>query len=321
MARPISIQRLFALTGLFTVLLLVVLGRSATGQNEAGLAGKPRSFNTADEAAAALVRAAETYDVQSLNDIFGPNSNDVINTGEPGHDKAIAEEFVAQARTKMDVILDPKNRRRAIVTIGNENWPFAIPIIRQASGKWAFDTNQGRQELLFRRIGRNEIDAIDICLGFVEAQHRYALTKHDGAKVNQFAQRIISTSGKQDGLAWQNGDGTWGGSIGERAAKALEGAIQGAPSPFHGYYFKVLKGQGPAAPLGQLDYVHDGAMIGGFALIAYPAMYQITGVKSFMVSQDGVVYEKDMGPNTADVVKTIERFNPDRSWRPIAKSN
>ena len=317
MSRPILDQRHFALSGALAVLLLLILAFPAVGQGPASLNGKPRLFNTADEAAQALVQAAGAYDVQALTDIFGPNSNDVINTGEPGHDKAIAEEFVDQARTKMDVVVDRRNRNRAILNIGNDNWPFAIPIVRQASGKWAFDVNQGRQELLLRRIGRNELDAIDICRGFVESQHEYALTKHDDGKVNQYAQRIISTPGKQDGLAWQNADGTWGGAIGERAAKALEGTFQGTSAPFHGYYFKVLKGQGPAAPLGELDYVQKGAMIGGFALLAYPAVYQVTGVKSFMVSHDGVVYEKDLGPKTAESAKDIERFNPDRSWQPL----
>jgi len=156
--------------------------------------------------------------------------------------------------------------------------------------------------------------AIEICRGFVEAQQEYSLTKHDGAAVNQYAQRIISTPGKHDGLAWQNPDGTWGGTVGENAAKTLERTFTGNPAPFYGYNFKVLKGQGQAARLGELDYVVDGAMIGGFALLAVPAAYQVSGVKSFIVSYDGVVYEKDLGPNTTEAAKAIERFNPDRSW-------
>jgi len=317
MTRLIFIQRPFGSTGYFAALLLLVLAIPAMGQNSPGLSGKPRLFNTADEAAQALVQAAEAYDVQAMMDIFGPNSNDVINTGEPGHDKEIVEEFVAQARIKMDVVVDRRNRNRAILNIGNDNWPFAIPIIRKATGKWAFDVKQGRQEISLRRIGRNELDAIQVCRGFVEAQHEYALKKHDDAKVNQYAQRIISSPGKRDGLAWQNADGSWGGAVGERAAKALEQIVQGSGAPFHGYYFKVLKGQGPAAPLGAMDYVQKGAMIGGFALLAYPAVYQVTGVKSFLVSHDGVVYEKDLGPKTVEAAKGIELFNPDRSWQPV----
>jgi hypothetical protein len=297
-------------------LLLLILGSSVFGQTETMQAGKPKMFTTPKEAGEALIQAAEIFDLPSLQNIFGPNSSDIFQTGEPAQDKAVAEEFAGLARAKMDVMPDPKNNRRAILVVGNDSWPFAVPIVKQASGKWAFDVNQGRQELLFRRIGRNELDAIDICRGYVEAQHEYALTKHDG-QVNQYAQRIISTPGKQDGLAWQDENGKWVGAIGSRAAEALERSFTGGTAPFHGYYFKVLKGQGPAAPLGQMDYVYKGAMIGGFALLAYPAVYQVTGVKTFMVSHDGVVYEKDLGPTTLQTVTGIDRFNPDRSWKPL----
>jgi len=154
-------------------------------------------------------------------------------------------------------------------------------LIVKKGGKWSFDANTGRKEILYRRIGDNELNAIRICRGFVEAQHEYALVKRDGSGVNQYAQRIISTPGKQDGLAWMNPDGTWGGPVGERAARLIEQGYTSG-SPFHGYFFKVLKGQGPAAPLGQLDFVVKGVMIGGFALAAAPAEYEVTGVKTFM---------------------------------------
>jgi hypothetical protein len=183
--------------------------------------------------------------------------------------------------------------------------------------KWSFDTAAGRHEILYRRIGSNELDAIAICRGYVEAQHEYALKKRDGYDVNQYAQRIISTPGTQDGLAWKNQDGTWGGPVGDKVASAIEQGYSKRGEPYHGYFFKVLKGQGPAAPLGQLDYVVKGAMIGGFALAAAPAEYGVTGVKTFIVSQDGVVYEKDLGPKTLEAFSKIERFNPDRTWKPV----
>src|SRR5262249_46183555 len=155
--------------------------------------------------------------------------------------------------------------------------------------------------------------------GFVEAQHEYALTKHDNSHVNQYAQTIIGTPGKQDGLAWQKPDGTWDGPVGENVARAIARGYSGkADEPYHGYFFKVLSGQGPAAPLGQMDYMVNGAMIGGFALIAFPAQYRVTGVKTFIVGSNGVVYQKDLGVNTLDVVKNIERFNPDKSWTPVS---
>jgi hypothetical protein len=183
-------------------------------------------------------------------------------------------------------------------------------------GKWIFDMKAGRQEILNRRIGTNELDAITICRGFVEAQEEYAQVKHDDAKVNQYAQRIISTPGKHDGLAWKNSDGTWGGPVGEGIARALEQGYSKQGEPFHGYYFKVLKGQGPAAPKGEMDFVMEGAMIGGFALAAAPAQYRVTGVKTFQVGPSGIVYEKDLGQDTLKVFETMDRYNPDKTWKP-----
>jgi hypothetical protein len=215
----------------------------------------------------------------------------------------------------MDVSVDPKTGRRAFISVGDDDWPFPVPIVKNGTA-WSFDSKAGLNEILMRRVGRNELDAIQICRGFVEAQDDYAEEKHDGSHVNQYAQKIISTPGKQDGLAWQNPDGTWDGPIGEKAARAVEQGYA-VGQPYHGYYFKVLKGQGPDAPLGQMDYVVNGAMIGGFALIAFPAQYRNTGVMTFIVSNDGVVYQKDLGPNTLEVAKTIERFNPDKTWTPV----
>ena len=170
-------------------------------------------------------------------------------------------------------------------------------------------------EILFRRIGTNELDAIQVCHGFVEAQKEYAQDIHDNSGVHQYAQKIFSTPGKQDGLYWKNADGTSGGPIGEPVAKAIEeGYSTSVRSGYHGYYFKILKGQGPAAPLGQLDYVIKGIMIGGFALVAVPAEYRVTGVKTFMVSNDGIVYQKDLGPDSLNIVKSMERYNPDKTW-------
>ena len=182
-------------------------------------------------------------------------------------------------------------------------------------GKWFFDTKVGREEILNRRIGANELNAIQICRGFVEAQHEYAVEKHDGSKVNQYAQRIISSPGKHDGLAWQNADGTWGGPVGEEVAKALEQGYTERVQPYHGYYFKVLKGQGPAAPMGEMDFVVGGAMIGGFALAAAPAEYRVTGVMTFIVGPDGVVYEKDLGPDTLKTFQSMDKYNPDKTWK------
>lgn len=182
-------------------------------------------------------------------------------------------------------------------------------------GKWYFDSKAGREEILLRRIGTNELDTIAICRGYVEAQQEYAEKRHDDSKVNQYAQKIISSPGKEDGLAWKNADGTWGGPVGEEAAKALEEGYTDKSQPYHGYYFKVLKGQGPDAPMGEMDFVLKGAMIGGFALAAAPADYRVTGVQTFIINQNGIVYQKDLGPDTLAIFKKMDRYNPGKSWK------
>src|SRR6266568_8868428 len=272
-----------------------------------------KQFNTPKEATDSLVQAAESFDVAALTEILGPDSKDILSSEDPVADKNRAFAFAAKAKEKNNVGMDPKNPNRAIITVGNDDFPLPIPIVKN-KGKWMFDTKVGREEILNRRIGTNELDAIAICRGFVEAQQEYALEKHDDSKVNQYAQRIISTPGKHDGLAWQNADGTWGGPVGEGVAKALEQGYSDKAQPYHGYYFKVLRGQGPAAPLGEMDFVVEGAMIGGFALAAAPAQYRVTGVKSFMVGPDGTVYEKDLGPDTLKTFQSMDRFNPDKTW-------
>ena len=275
---------------------------------------KQKQFDTPKEAADNLVQAAESFDVALLTEILGPDSTDVISSQDPVADKKQAMAFAAKAKEKSNIGTDPKNPNRAILTVGSDDFPVPIPIVKE-KGKWVFDMKAGRQEILNRRIGTNELDAITICRGFVEAQEEYAQEKHDDAKVNQYAQRIISTPGKHDGLAWKNSDGTWGGPVGEGIARALEQGYSKQGEPFHGYYFKVLKGQGPAAPKGEMDFVMEGAMIGGFALTAAPAQYRVTGVKTFQVGPSGIVYEKDLGPDTLKVFETMDRYNPDKTWK------
>jgi hypothetical protein len=275
-----------------------------------------KTFDTPQQAADALVAAAEQFDERALNEILGPNGEDIVFSGEYPQDRKRAADFAAEAREKKSVSVDSKKENRAFLLVGSEDWPFPVPIVKLGA-KWVFDAKAGRQELLYRRIGSNELDAIDICRGYVEAQHEYALQKREGYDANQYAQRIVSTPGKQDGLGWQNTDGSWAGPIGEKIARAIEQGYSGGAEPYHGYFFKILKGQGPAAPLGEMDFVVKGVMIGGFALVAAPAEYSVTGVKTFIVSHDGVVYEKDFGPATLNEFIKMERFNPDSSWKPV----
>jgi DUF2950 family protein len=274
-----------------------------------------KAFATPKEAADALIQAAGSFDVSALKQILGPEGEDLISSEDPVRDKNNAAAFAAKAQQKNSISIDQKNPGRAVLVVGNETWPLPIPIVKR-NGKWSFDTQAGHQELLYRRIGANELDAIQICRGYVDAQGEYALEKHDGSEVNQYAQRILSTPGKHDGLAWRNSDGSLGGPIAEGIADALEQGYTDRAKPYHGYFFKILKGQGPAAPLGAMDFVVEGAMIGGFALAAAPAEYRVTGVKTFVVSYEGIVYQKDLGPDTLKIFKAMELYNPDKSWKP-----
>lgn len=283
-----------------------------TKTKAAAPAVKQKTFASSKEAADALIKAAGEFDVPALHEILGPGAEGLIETVDTVQDKQRAATFVMKAAEKTTVTPDPKNPSRAIVSVGNEDWPYPVPIVKRG-GRWSFNAAAGRKEILARRIGTNELDALTICRGYAEVQKEYAMQAHDG--VTQYAQRIISTPGKQDGLAWKNEDGTWGGPVGEGIAKALAQGYSSKAEPYHGYYFKILKGQGPDAPLGKMDFVVKGLMIGGFALVAVPAEYRVTGVKTFIVSYEDVVYEKDLGPNSLEIVKKMELYNPDKTWR------
>src|SRR5215472_7847031 len=276
----------------------------------------PQTFESAEKAADALIDAAEKFDVTSLMRIMGPKGEDLVLTGEYAQDRERSQEFAEQAREKKQIALDPHTDSRAYLLVGHEDWPFAVPIVKR-NGRWSFDAAAGRQELMYRRIGNNELDAIAICEGYVDAQFDFAYRKRQGYEAPQYAQHIVASPGKQDGLAWKNPDGSWGGPIGEKIAEAIEQGYNLKADPYHGYFFKVLKGQGPAAPLGTMDYVVGGVMLGGFALVAAPAEYGETGLKTFMVSHTGVVYEKDLGPDTLQQFQQMDRFNPDKSWTPV----
>ena len=303
-----------------SALVLAAARQSTTKAAPASTGMSAKIFNTPQQAADELIEAAEKFDVHVLEEIFGSAGDDIVLSGEYPQDRQRATDFAAEAREKKNVTVDPKKGNRAFLLVGKEDWPFPVPLVKSGD-KWYFDANAGRQELLHRRIGANELDAVDICRGYVDAQYEYAFQPREGFNVNQYAQRIISNPGKQDGLGWQNPDGSWGGPIGEKIARAIEQGYSPGAEPYHGYFFKILKGQGPAARLGQMDYVLKGLMIGGFALVAAPAEYGETGIKTFIVSQDGVVYEKDLGPSTLNEFQKMGRFNPDQSWTPVMEND
>jgi hypothetical protein len=269
-----------------------------------------RTFASPTEAIQATIDAAEHNDAAALLLLFGPDGKDILESGDPVQDKEMRAEFAASAHEKLQIEQDPTNPDRVTFAVGEQDWPFPVPVVRK-DGKWQLDPKSGRLEILARRIGRNELNAMELCRGYVEAQLEYASEDRDHNGVLEYAQKIASSPGKPDGLysdsATQN-----------LVTKAFVSAAAATkPEPYHGYYFRILKSQGPAADGGDLDYVVNGKMIGGFALVAWPAEYGVTGVQTFIINHQGIVYGKDLGANTTVLARQMIRFNPDKSWRAI----
>jgi hypothetical protein len=276
-------------------------------------AAQQTTFATPQEAAQALVEAATRNDTAAMLKLFGPAGKDIVESGDAAEDKRMREGFVALVHTKMQIEPEPGNPGWATMVVGADDWPFPVPLVLK-DGKWHFDALRGRMQILARRIGRNELSAIDVCRGYVEAQMAYASHDHDGDGNLEYAQKIISMPGKKDGLYWE---GESENLVPKSFADAAAAVVQGGdkmPTPYHGYYFHVLKAQGPDAPGGAMNYVVKGEMIGGFALVAWPAEYGVSGIKTLLVSHQGTVYEKDLGATTATLARAMTRFNPDKTW-------
>jgi len=271
-----------------------------------------RSFATPQEAAHALVDAAEANDTAALLRILGPEGKDIVSSGDANEDKDGRAKFARLAEEKLQIRQDEANRNTILA--GNQEWPFPVPLIRK-DGMWRFDAAAGRVEVLARRIGRHELNAIEVCRGYVEAQMEYATRHHEGSGAMQYAQKIASSPGKQDGL-YTDADRDSLVPKSFAAAAAAMFAEGRKPVPYHGYYFHILKAQGPDAEGGAVDYVVKGQMIGGFALVAFPAEYGVSGIQTFIVNQRGIVYSKDLGPNTMALARQMTSFNPDKTWKP-----
>lgn len=279
-------------------------------------AGGARTFNTPEEAAHALVEAAQKDDAAAMLRIFGPQGKDIVESGDPAAEKQGRADFARRAGEMLRIEIEPANPNRATVVVGQDEWPLPVPLMRQ-NGKWRFDTARGRVEILARRIGRDELSAIEVCRGYVEAQMEYASRDRDADGVLEYAQKIISSPGKQDGLYREGQDQNLVPKSFADAAAALLVAQGKKPVPYHGYFFHILKAQGPDAEGGAMEYVVKGEMIGGFALVAWPSEYAVSGIKTFLVNHKGVVYSKDLGPNTASLARQTTRFNPDKSWKQV----
>ncbi len=276
-----------------------------------------QTFKTPEEAATALVNAAKSGDLKSIVTVLGPDGEDIVSSGDEVADAATRAKFIAAFDSKHTIAMEGDSK--AIMVVGPDDFPLPIPLVRK-DGLWRFDTAAGREEILFRRIGENELDAIQSALAYVDAQDEYAEKDRTGAGVNTYAQRIISQPGKKDGLYWPTSQGEPPSPLGELVAEATkQGYRVGAGrSPFHGYYFKILTKQGAAAAGGELEYIVNGKMIGGFALVAYPAEYRNSGVMTFIVNHAGTVFQKDLGPNTTQVAERMTAFNPDKTWQKVS---
>jgi hypothetical protein len=280
----------------------------ATALLHAAPQASQRTFATPLEVIQATIDAAEQNDAAALLQLFGADGKDILESGDPAQDKDLRAEFARSAHEKLQIEQDPSNPDRVTFAVGEQDWPFPVPVVRK-DGKWRLDPVSGRMEILARRVGRNELNAIEICRGYAEAQLDYASEDRDRDGVLEYAQAIVSSPGKQDGLF--SGDAAAQNLV----TKGFAAASAGKTEPYHGYYFRILKSQGPEATGGAFDYVVNGKMIGGFALVAWPAEYGVSGVQTFIINHEGLVYGKDLGMNTPTLARQMTRFNPDRSWR------
>lgn len=272
-----------------------------------------KTFATTEEAAAALVAAASADDTNALATIFGPAAADLLNPDrvQAAHDLS---EFVSAFNQTNRIVRESDSK--CVLEVGNDPWPFPVPLVKQGS-RWFFDTAAGKEELITRRIGRNERLTLESVRAYVEAQREYAMKDRDGDEVLEYAQKFMSSPGKKDGLYWPSDlDGEvspLGPLVAEAQAQGYRRSSEG-PQPFHGYYFKILTRQGKSAPLGKYNYIINGKMIAGFALVAWPAEYNESGIMTFIVNQQGRVYQKDLGSNSSKIASAMKEYNPDKTW-------
>ncbi len=280
---------------------------------------KQKSFKSPEEAVKALVGAVKGNDIKELLMIFGPAGKELFSSGDEVADKAWRDRFV-KAYEEMNKLVS-ENDKKVILHVGNGEWPYPIPVVKEGEN-WFFDTKAGKEEILNRRIGRNELNAIQVCLAYVDAQREYIMEDRDENKLLEYAQKFVSKKGQKNGLYWEAKEGEEQSPLGPLIAKAaVEGYTGKRPlgrrNPYHGYHYKILKAQGKNARGGEYDYVVNGKMIGGFALVAYPDEHGNSGVMTFIVNQDGVVYQSNLGKDTEKIARAMEKFDPDETWKKV----
>jgi len=312
--RPVRHGSLFlAIT--FFVAIFVCAGTAADA------VVKQKGFASPEEAVKAFVASMKADDNKELVAIFGPQAKDVIYSGDPVSDRMRRETFINNYDTKNSLAQEGE---KTFLIIGEKDWPFPIPLIKKGD-QWFFDTKAGKEEILNRRIGDNELNTIQTMLAIVDAEREYAMKDRNSDRVLEYADKFRSDPGKKNGLYWETKEGEEPSPLGELVADARAGGYMKAgtnekPMPFHGYYFRMLKKQGKHAPEGAFDYVVRGKQIGGFAVVAYPAKYGNSGVMTFIVNHDGVVYQKDLGKNTTGAAKAMKAFDPDKTWKKIEET-
>jgi len=300
-----------------TALVAAIIVAASLAIATSSCAFAQEDYNTPQAAVDALVATARSGDQKAALVVLGREGEDIISSGDKVSDNAVRARFVTSYDAKHQITMDGDNK--AILVIGDNDYPFPIPMVRNKNGTWSFDTEAGRREVLYRRIGHNELDAIQTSLAYVDAQNDYAAQDRTGAGTGVYAQRFVSTPGKKDGLYWPITPGEEQSPLGELFAAASKQGYRAGEgrSPYHGYYYKILTKQGPATEGGAADYIVDGKMIGGFALVAYPAEYRNSGVMTFIVNYAGTVFQKDLGPDTADIAEHMMSFNPDSTWKKV----
>jgi hypothetical protein len=302
----------------FCLLFVCMLAVLLLGLPLTASAAGPKQFSSPEKAVAALAAAIKAHDARRLVAILGPGSESLIYSGDKVADREGRKKFIARYGAGHSI--ERSGSTRAVLLLGKDKYPFPLPLLKKG-GSWSFDLSAGREEILNRRIGRNELNAIQVAHAYVDAQREYACKDRDGDGIPAFATRFKSSPGKKDGLFWESGDGSEESPFGPLVAQAAhEGYDKGGEellSPYHGYLFRILTGQGEGAEGGAYDYLVNGRMVLGFALIAYPAQYGVSGIMTFMVNQGGVVFEKDLGAETARIVESITLFAPDATWKKL----
>lgn len=317
-AKRNKLRAVSSLKGCASLLISLLFIALTTGQAPAA-GPKQKTFTSPEAAVKALVDALKAGDTKGLSALFGPNSRDLVFSGDPVADKSARDRFVDayEEKNRMEAVGNDK----VVIYVGNEDWPFPVPVVNK-NGSWRFDANEGREELLARRIRRNELNVIQVCLAYIDAQREFALKDRDGDGLLAYAQKFTSSPGKKDGLYWEAKEGEKQSPLGPFAAAAQKqgytpGKKGAKPTPYCGYFYRILRRQGKDAPGGAYDYVVNGKMIGGFAMVAYPAQYRSSGIMTFIVNQDGVVFQKDLGKSTEKTAQAMKVFNPDRTWKKV----